>query len=146
MLIIGCGNRHRGDDAAGLLAAERLRALGIPAEVCNGESAELIAAWAGLDDVILIDAVMTGVPAGTIHVWNANDLPTFATSNTSTHGFGVAEAIELARALGRLPAQLRIYAIEGSRFDVGSEVSVEVARGVEEVVKRIQSERGSIKR
>ena len=33
MLIIGCGNRTRGDDGAGVLVAERLRKLGIEAEM-----------------------------------------------------------------------------------------------------------------
>ena len=68
MLIVGCGNRQRGDDAAGILAAEKLSALGTTSRVCSGEPAELIEAWEGSDDVIVIDAVVTGAPVGTVHV------------------------------------------------------------------------------
>ena len=42
MLIIGCGNRDRGDDAAGVLVAEGLRQLGMDVEIRRGEAAELI--------------------------------------------------------------------------------------------------------
>jgi hydrogenase maturation protease len=140
LLILGCGNRQRGDDAAGILAVERLSALGIAAEVCSGESAETMDAWSGADDVIVIDAVVSGAPAGTVHVWDAQRPPTFATSAGSSHGLGVAHAIELARALNRLPARLRVYGIEGKRFEIGSAVSPEVERAVEEVVRRIAAE------
>jgi hydrogenase maturation protease len=140
MLILACGNRQRGDDAAGILAAERLRALGIRAEVCAGEPSELIAAWAGADDVIVIDAVVSGAPAGTVHEWNGQSPPSFATSAGSTHGLGVAHAIELARALDRLPSRLRVYGIEGKNFELGGAISPEVERGVEEAVQRIARE------
>ena len=137
MLIIVCGNRQRGDDAAGILVAERLRALGIAAEVCSGEVSNLIEAWTGADDVIVIDAVVSGTPAGTVHVWDGQRLPTFATSAGSTHGLGVAQAIRLARALNRLPSRLLVYGIEGKNFEMGSSVSPELERAVEEVVQRI---------
>jgi len=144
MLIIGCGNRQRGDDAAGIVAAERLRALGMAVEVCTGESSELMESWAGADDVIVMDAVVTGAPAGTVHLWDhlwdGLHLPAFATSRGSTHGMGVAEAIHLSRALGRLPARLRVYGIEGTHFEIGSAISAEAERGVADVVSRIVSE------
>jgi hydrogenase maturation protease len=140
MLILGCGNRQRGDDGAGILAAERLHALGIAAQVCSAEPSELMDAWSGVQDVILIDAVVTGAAAGAVHVWDAQSLPAFATSAGSTHGLGVAQAIELARALDCLPARLRVYGIEGKQFEIGSPVSPEVERAVEEVVQRIASQ------
>jgi len=140
MLILGCGNRQRGDDGAGILVAERLRALGIAAGVCAGEPSELLDAWTGADDVIVIDAVVTGAPAGAVHVWDGQRPPAFATSTGSTHGLGLAQAIELARALDRLPARLHLYGIEGKNFEIGSAVSPEVERAVEEVVKRIAAD------
>jgi hydrogenase maturation protease len=122
---------------------EQLRALGVAAEVCGGEPAELMEAWGGEDDVILIDAVVTGAAPGAVHVWDGQHLPAFATSASSTHGLGVAQAIELARALDRLPARLRVYGIEGKEFAIGSAVSPEVERAVEDVVRRIADENRS---
>jgi hydrogenase maturation protease len=137
MLIIGCGNRQRSDDGAGILVAERLRELGIEADTRIGEAADLIEAWKGADDVIIVDAVVTGAPVGTVQAWDDRQPLASVSTTVSTHGLGVAEAIELAHVLDRLPARLRIYGVEGRRFEPGTEISFEVQRAVEEVVRRI---------
>jgi len=143
MLIIGCGNRQRGDDGAGIIAVERLRALGLEAQACSGETSELMETWNGAGDVILVDAVVTGAPAGTVQLWDGQHPMQRSRSSASTHGIGVAEAIELARTLGRLPARLRVYGIEGKNFEMGSDVSPEVERAVTQVVERIAREVGA---
>jgi hydrogenase maturation protease len=137
MLIIGCGNRQRSDDGAGILVAERLRDLGIPAETRSGEAADLIEAWRGADDVIVVDAVVTGAPVGTVQAWDARQPLASVSTTASTHGLGVAEAIGLAQVLQCLPAQLQVYGIEGRRFEPGAEISPEVQRAIEDVAHRI---------
>jgi hydrogenase maturation protease len=65
VLIIGIGNEYRSDDAAGLLAARKIRTLGIKGlDVTenNGDGADLIEKWTGRNFVILIDAVLSGFP------------------------------------------------------------------------------------
>jgi hydrogenase maturation protease len=140
MLIIGCGDAQRGDDAAGIMAAQRLRLLGVPARICSGEISELIEMWRGADDVTVIDAVITGAPVGTVHVWDRQHRMKGSKSSGSTHGLGVAEAIELSRALGRLPQSLRVFGVEGQNFALGSKASPAVAKAVDAVVQRIASE------
>jgi hydrogenase maturation protease len=137
MLIIGCGNLERGDDCAGLLVARRLRELGANARWCEGEPLRLIDLWEHADHVILVDAVVTGAPVGTIHVWNSRRASLDSKAPMSTHGLGIADAIELARALNRLPSRLEIYAIEGYCFDRGVGTSDEIQHAVDEVVRRI---------
>lgn len=137
MLIIGCGNRQRSDDGAGILVAERLRDLGIAAETRSGEAADLIEAWRGADDVIVVDAVVTGAPVGTVRAWDPRQPLASVRSTASTHGLGVAEAIELARVLQCLPARLQVYGIEGRRFEPGAQVSPEVQHAIEDVARRI---------
>src|SRR5580704_8351982 len=120
MLIVGCGNQDRSDDSAGPLVVRRLRELGIHAMELGGDGLALIDAWSGWADVIVIDAVMSGVRPGTITVWDArNAFFPVGQFRCSTHAFGVAETIELARALGRLPGKLTVYGIEGIRFGCG---------------------------
>lgn len=140
MLIIGCGNRQRSDDGAGILVAERLRELGIEADTRSGEAVDLIEAWKGADNVILVDAVLTGAPVGTVQAWDGEQLPASVRASASTHGLGVAEAIKLARVLDRLPTRLRVYGIEGRRFEPHAEISAEVRCAVEEVVRRIMAD------
>jgi hydrogenase maturation protease len=139
MRIICCGNPDRGDDGAGLFVAARLRELGIPAETCRGEAAELMEAWKWASDVTVVDAVMTGATAGTVHCWDENKkFP--VQSSASTHGLGLCEAIALARALGSLPARLRVYGIEANQFEPGIEVSLAVRRAAETLASMIAAE------
>lgn len=136
--IIGCGNIERGDDAAGVLVARRLRELGADAVEHSGEGLSLMESWEGCDSVILIDAVMTGAAPGAITARDGNLSPiTGDTRGCTTHAFGVAEAVELARVLGRLPHRLSIYGIEGRKFELGSAPSPEVAQAVERLVRQL---------
>ena len=139
MLIVACGNSERADDAIGLLIAKRLQEMRINVKVCSGETSDLLEIWNMHENVIVVDCVVTGSAVGTVHVWDASQ-PVQLQSSRSTHGLGVGEAIELARAFGCLPSRLRIYGIEGKDFTIGGTVSVEVERAADEVVTRIANE------
>ena len=136
--VIGCGNADWGDDGAGVLVARRVRAWGIDAR----EATSLLDAWEPGDDIVVVDAMVSGRDAGTIAVWDDDEVPAERTCRTSTHGVGISEAIRLAKALDRAPARLRVYGIEGRQFDVGGVVSPEVARAVETVSARIARDAG----
>ena len=91
--------------------------------------------------MILIDATCSGAAPGTVHRLNAHEaLVPFLGFRGSTHSWGVGEAVELARVLGRLPARLVVYGIEGASFTEGDELSPAVASAVEEVVRRVTNE------
>jgi len=145
MLIIGCGNLQRGDDGAGIIAAERLRPLGFEVQILSGEAADLIEAWKSRDDVIAIDCVVTGAAVGTVYMWDTQCPLTDGSFAKSTHGFGLGEAMELARALDCLPPRLCVYGIEGRCFDVGGRLSREVQGAIAEVVNRISQTRPALK-
>ncbi len=140
IVVIGIGNPDCGDDAAGVLVARRLRELGVDAWEQRGAALEVIEAWSGADAAILVDAVMTGAPTGTAGKWDGDTVRVLRNRNASSHGFGLAEAVELARALGRLPPTLRIYGIEGRSFEPGSGPSPEVLESVELVSRQILAE------
>jgi hydrogenase maturation protease len=141
ILIIGVGNEYRSDDALGLIASRRLRELTnehINVLEESGEGTALMESWKRADAVILIDAVHSGSRPGTIHRIEANDAPIPKNFfHYSTHAFGVAEAIELARALNQLPPRLIVYGIEGKSFEAGMEVSLEVENAVKRVVELV---------
>lgn len=141
VLVLGIGNRFRSDDGVGPAVADRLRALGIPAEERSGEGAELIDAWQGHDTVIVVDACRSDAAPGTVLRIDAAVEPLPAgLFHYSSHLFGLAEAVETARALGRLPRRLIVFGIEGAAFGFGDSLSpaVEIAAG--EVVRRVAAE------
>ncbi len=143
-LIIGIGNEYRGDDAAGLIVARRLKARLADSVIVleqSGDGAALIEAWRGAQTVTIIDATMSGAAPGTIHRFDATVQPIPAVSfHGSTHAFSLAEAIELACALCQLPSRLVVYGIEGKNFAAGVGLSAEVETAVGEAVRRALSE------
>ena len=135
--LVGIGNRYRHDDGVGIAVVEgvsgRLPA-GASAHLCEGEPAGLLEAWEGAEAVLVVDAVSSGAAPGTIHRLEAaaEPLPA-ALFRGSTHAFGLAEAVELGRALGRLPGRLAVFGIEGERFDAGEGLSPAVGRAAAEL-------------
>lgn len=143
-LVVGVGNADRGDDAVGQLVARLLRGR-VPADVelleHDGEATSLLERLATVDTAYLIDAAVSGAAPGAVRRFDCSQtpLPRDALS-MSTHGFGPVEAIELARALGQLPACCIVYAIEAGSVDGGADISTEIARAAEAVATRIAAE------
>lgn len=139
-LVIGLGNPDRGDDGAGRAVARLLRgrAPGLGIEEQSGAAADLLERLATCDDVVLVDAAVTGASPGTIHTIDAADtaaIPTRAAA--SSHGIGVAEALALARLLHGRPRHCRLYLIEGLCFDRGAALSPAVAAAAEDLAARL---------
>jgi hydrogenase maturation protease len=139
--VICVGNRWRGDDGVGSAVAARLRAQGVDVDELAGEPAGLIDAWAGAECVIVVDAVSSGAEPGLVHRVDATAGPLpVEVFGASTHLLGLGEAVELARALGRLPERLVVLGVEGKSFAAGEELSPEVAAAVGDVVEAVQEE------
>lgn len=133
VLIIGCGRSHRRDDQLGLLVAERLSAtLSSRARVLQTESpgADLLTELAGVELLIVIDAAR-GLPPGS---WRRFERFPGADGSRlefagwdghpgSCHALGVADALVLGDRLGLLPREVWIYAVAGSDFGYGAEIS-----------------------
>lgn len=144
VLIIGIGNTLRGDDGVGPAVIAALEARGLAGAqliACQGDGPWLLDVWKHAGRVVIIDAVTSGGKPGAVYRFDAHRqaLPTDL-SFSSTHAFGVAEAIELARVLEQLPPQVVIYAIEGKHFSIGTRLSPEVERALDEVVERVAGE------
>jgi len=145
--VIGVGNSLRGDDAAGLEVARALRAAADPAagftvREHEGETLALLDAWQDARAALVVDAVSSGAPAGTIHRADATSepLPARLHGSTSTHAVGLADTVELARALGRLPARIVLFGVEGRRFASGSALSGPVADAIPRLVEAVLAE------
>lgn len=146
--VIGIGNEFRNDDSIGLLVARRLRERSIPGVVVlelSGEGGGLLSAWNEPGSVFLVDAVSSGSVCGTTYRIDANKstIPS-GFFHYSTHAFSIAESIELAKVLGRLPERCILFGIEGKDFGMGRNVSAAVQKSAEEVISSIITEIGSI--
>lgn len=140
--VIGIGRADRGDDAVGLVVAQALRAArmpGVRVMATTGDGTALMEAWRNADTVFVVDAIRSGARPGVIHRIAAHRGPLPAAfRHSSTHSFGLAEAIEWSRLAGQLPRRLILYGIEGSTFTLGSHLSPEVAEAAAKLVRRLR--------
>ena len=141
-LVIGLGQPDRGDDAVGLLVAEEVRRSAPRVDVVTVMSpARLIDTWADREHVVVVDAVRTGGASGQVSVIEVGDRPLPARPGAGgSHGFGVAEAVELARALDRLPERLLIVGVEASAFGQGAGMTPAVAGAVGPAARAVLAE------
>lgn len=133
-LVVGLGSPDRSDDAAGLEAV-RLLALLAPPDVrvaaLPGREADLLDLWTGAPLAVVIDAVSSGAPPGTVHRLDAlGDVLPVSPPHPSSHGLGLGEIIALGKVLGQLPDRLVVVGIEAARFGPGRGLSAPVRRGV----------------
>ncbi len=136
VLVIGVGNRLRGDDGASGEVVRRLRerrtqtGIEVSEQLCEPD--DLLEAWQGRDAVVLVDTMRSGHRPGTIRRFDVSrdPLPARVGGPVSTHAFGLHEAIELGRALHRLPRRVIVFAVEGQHFEAGATPSGEVETAV----------------
>ena len=143
--VIGMGNPLRRDDGVGWRVARRVGALappGVEVRTHGGGGLGLMDAWEGVAAAVVVDALSSGAPAGTIARFDAGTrpLPRHLRANRSTHDLGLGDAIEVARALNRLPGRLVVIGIEGSDFSRGRGLSRAVEGAVERAVEAVSME------
>jgi hydrogenase maturation protease len=135
ILVIGLGNRLRGDDGIGAAVARAVSARmtsGVLVQEATGDMAELLEAWSGHQDVIIVDAMRSGQPPGTLR-WidlRREPFPAAAFPSQSTHDLGLAAALAMAEALGQMPARVGVLGIEAGQFDAGAALSESVGAAV----------------
>lgn len=143
--VIGVGNDWRRDDGVGLFVARQVCLKALPqVRIVEGvpDGMALINAWEDSPQVFIVDCASSGKAPGTIFCFDAvsNKIPADIVGGRSTHVFSVGDGIETARTLGRLPAFLQVYGIEGSDFSQGEGLSPAVESAALEVVARIISQ------
>jgi hydrogenase maturation protease len=144
-MVVGLGSPDRGDDAVGATVGRAVAAHVPEVTVVEHEDpTALLDVWAGHDPVVVVDAVRSGAPPGTVHRLETGRRgpPVRAqtwtqTGHGGTHAIGLAEMVELGRVLGRLPERLVVVGIEAEQFDHGAPLSAAVAAAVAAAVEQV---------
>lgn len=144
ILILGIGNPFRGDDAAGwavIDVLEQKSPKGVKLCKVRGDSAQIIDLFTEYSTVYVIDACQMNAPSG---FWKRIDAHKFPIPSdapqTSTHGMGITQAIDLAKVLGILPSKLIIYAINGEHYNLSTSPSLSVGQAIDTVAQHILQE------
>ena len=141
-LILGLGNSILSDDAAGIIIAKQVYR---KAGSCNLDFAEAsYAGWRLIDllegyrRAIIVDSIIgSGIPPGECCRIEGHD--NVSIHLALSHGLGIGEAIEFARANGhRMPDTVSVYAVEVlNPYEFGEKLSCEVEDGIPEAVAQI---------
>jgi hydrogenase maturation protease len=144
-VLVAClGNPDRGDDGVGAAVARALAGRlrdGAALVARSGDMLALIDEWTGFDAVVCVDAAAAaGTPGHIRRIDLARETLPVDVGVTSSHAFGLAEAVQLARTLQCAPAQIVVYAIEGATFETGAPMTAAVAAVVDDVAQRVIDE------
>jgi len=149
LLFLGVGNDQRGDDAVGpylaarFAAHEGLLALGVDVISHGGEGASLMSLWEGVDLVVVVDAMMSHRKHGFVQRFDVvKDKLGGGVFRYSSHLFGLAEAVEMARQLHKLPKAMIVYGVEGLAFEFGAPLSKPVAAAAKKVERQVLADFG----
>ena len=108
---------------------------------CADEPTRLLDLWAGLDTVVVVDAIRGGTSPGTLHRVDPGDDPLPRDLRlASTHAMGIGDALELGRTLGQAPRRVVVLGIEGVAFGIGEELTPAVAARLDDLVAAVLRE------
>jgi len=148
ILILGAGQSLRGDDAVGLETVRLWReqfpetARGVRVELSELPGLALLELLDGMDAAILVDAVHSSAPAGTLHRLGPDELASFTPGSGSAHGWGVAETLQLGRSLYPALANCRVtlLGIEAGQVEMGAGLSQAVRETLPDAARLLEQE------
>jgi len=141
VVVIGVGNEFRRDDGAGPAVVTSLHGqapAGVELVLTDGEPTRLIEAWTGAALAVVVDAIRADPPRpGRVHRFVLDQPLGGPARTTSSHGFGLDDAVRLALALDRMPGRLVVHAIEAADLAQGRGLTPLVAAAVGDVARAV---------
>jgi hydrogenase maturation protease len=149
VLVIGCGNLLRGDDAVGPTLVRHLWERGVPedVELVDGGTAGLDVAFKmrGRRKVVIVDAARTGAEPGTVFRVPGEEVAELPpATGLHQHSFRWDHALAVGRWLLKdgYPAQVVVFLIEAAGVEHGADLSEPVRRGMERTIALVLDEVG----
>ena len=145
MLVLGLGNVLCGDDGLGVAAIARLtQRWEIAPEVVIADGGtlglSLLGLFDGMDEVLLVDAILADAPPGALVALEGEDVAPAARSRLSVHQVGVADLLDALDLLGTRPRRLSLVGLVPEQIELGMERSPAVERGLPLLVERVVRE------
>ncbi len=139
IMVIGCGNRYAGDDAAGIIVVEAL-SKAAPEGLCLRMMHDLgpgflCEAGKQASIVMIVDAIRSGAAIGTVCFLKlpSESVVPRNVGGISTHSLGLETEIDLASRCGNCP-KMFLVGIEISHQCTGQYLSPAVSAAIEKVV------------
>lgn len=143
MKVFAVGNPFYGDDgvAAAVLTEVRARGLLPDGDLwdLHTDALDLVDRFAPGEVNVIVDAANMGLEPGAVACFKAGEVRLrIKSDHLSMHGFGLAEACELALQLGKLPQEVWIVGVEPALVEIGKGLSDPVSAAVPRVVDLLE--------
>lgn len=146
LMIIGCGNVLRGDDALGPILIRRLwEKVEIPPTVrlLDGGTSGMDVAFQmhKARSVVIVDACAMGGAPGTVYCAPAKEFESLPQPGTmGSHDFRWDNALAFGKWLlgPHMPEDIEVYLVEAERVEMGEELSEPAESGAETVMSRLE--------
>jgi len=145
VLVLGAGNILLSDEGIGVRVIEALAArYEVPdaVEILDGGTCgmDLLDVIAGRDHLIIVDAVNTGSPPGTLVRLRDADIPAAFRTKSSPHQLGLQDVLALLRLLETAPRHVTVVGVQPDNLDIGLELSPAIARRLDEMADMVLAE------
>ena len=145
ILVLGIGNLIMSDDGIGVrvvqLLAERYR---YPAGVTILDGGtlglDLLPRLEGVEKLLVVDAVETGQPAGTLVRMAGEEVPVVLETKVSPHQMGLKDLLAVAMLQGFAPREMVLWGVQPALIELGTELSEAVAARLEPLVGKVLAE------
>jgi hydrogenase maturation protease len=149
LLVLGLGNVLLGDDGLGAAAVARVeRDYCVPPGVRLAEGGTLGLSLLDLltesRHVILVDAVRSDEPPGTLVRLDGDDVMDAVRDRLSTHQVGVVDLLDAARLIDSYPTEVTLLGLVPESIDLAVARSSAVEGGLDELVLAIVREAQSL--
>jgi len=144
-LILGVGNLLLTDEGVGIHAVRRLLERGdLPEEIqiVDGGTAGL-ALMVYLEDVdclVIVDAMETGGPPGTLVRLSGNQIPAYMALKVSPHEITLPDFLAAAKLRDLYPREVIVWGVQPESMEVGIDLSPALAARLDELVDHVVAE------
>lgn len=145
IVVLGVGNILLSDEGVGVRAVERLRReYRLPPEVeviDGGTSAmEMLDDLACADHLIIVDAVRSGKPPGTMVRIAGDAVPVFFKTKLSPHQIGLSDVLATLTLTGEQPGGVTVIGMEPVSLATGMALTPQVEALLPKVTARLADE------
>ena len=145
IILIGLGHEMHGDDEIGLEVVQTWADKcgedypAVHTALLESPGLNLLGTLAGRDAAILVAALRSGAPLGSVQILKGEELMIDPGTSRKISAWGAAETLSLGRQMApeELPEKLVLLGIEGASFGLGEGLSPAVKAAIPEAIRSL---------
>ena len=144
-LVLGLGNTIMSDDGVGPRVIGLLEQQGgLPEGVTLLDGGtlglDLLPRLEGIERLVIVDAVETGQPPGSLTRLSGDEVPLALETKLSPHQMGLKDLLAVALLLGQLPPEIILIGVQPAHIEMDTELSPYVLARLPELVAMVHQE------